>query len=247
MGILDLITVERDEYVSNPDAYWESRGGWGYPASLKESYRRAVPIQKQFYRHIIDRTHPHLMMDFGCGAGKHFDVWQGIPRVVAYDRSKSMIMVSNEVQHRLGTGYNVILGNSNDRVSLPFDDARFDFIAACEVLPHILESEIEESMSELFRTLAPEGVIGAIVSPKNHDFKGHSFNHDYEKLFSDNRFRISYDADFQGYRFLIVEKEGADGQRFCIEAARGHLVFTQDGIVEASGADGKPSAGEATG
>ena len=194
-------------YVADPDSYWERRGGRDYPKTLKKADIDAIPVQKMFLRNAVNRFQPRILMDFGCGTGKHFDIWRDIPTVVAYDRSQSMISVSRETQDHLRTGYSIVRGNSDHRDRLPFNGDQFDMIVACEVFPHVLETDISSLIAEFSRIMAKNGNIVAVVSPPDHDFQPHSCNHDYKKLFPDNGFRIMHDVTDAGYRFLMIEKE----------------------------------------
>lgn len=244
MGTCDLICrVSRKEYVKDPDGYWDARGGRNYIGSLNCVARASVPTQGRFFVELMHEFLPQSLIDFGCGTGKHFCSWRMVNgSVVAYDRSHTMIGVSRETQALLGTDYSILLGNSCDRVALPFSDGQFDMIVACEVLPHIVVSDIEGTIKEFSRILSEKGVVGAVVSPENHDFSGHSYPHDYKKLFDCNGFDISYDADHEGYRFLVAEKRVADGQRTGITAPRRHLAFSQNEAVGAFKPTGKPEA-----
>ena len=231
MGHLDLT---KESYTENPDAYWEARGGPGYPGTLRPEYREQVPIQKEFFLALMKGRNVQSLLDFGCGTGKHFDVWQPIGRVVAYDRSQSMIDVSRETQQRLGTGYNIIRGNSNNRKSLPFASGQFDIVAACEVLPHVLEADIQFVVQELHRILGDGGAIGAIVSPPDHQFAAHSFNHDYKDLFTRCDFFVSYDRISNGYRYLVAEKRGPLGTVEGAGSARRDSTVTENKTVGTS-------------
>jgi cyclopropane fatty-acyl-phospholipid synthase-like methyltransferase len=139
-------------------------------------------------------------------------------------------------------GVQVYWGHSIERSTLPFLDEQFDMVVACEVLPHLLETEIGPTLQELSRILSDDGVLAAFVSPDSHRHYGHSTEHDYEKLLSDSGFRIICDTGIAGYRFLLAEKEGVDGTESGNGTPRGHFAVTQDEVVEALAGHRKSTA-----
>lgn len=86
------------------------------------------------------------VLDFCCGHGFYFDInpsacgFDGDPGCVALLRAR---------------GLDVTLGNALER--LPYDDGRFGWILAHDVLEHFSMDELRSVVSELHRILRPGG------------------------------------------------------------------------------------------
>jgi len=135
----------------------------------QENYNRAE--HSPGYRACVEAS-PRLsglsgrLLDVGCGVGFaleylagqpfRFDVWGVDASAVAVERA----------QERLARSH----GLPSDRVVriehqiLPFANRFFDLVTCFDMLEHLDEPDIDDSLSEMFRVLAPGGTFLSSVS-----------------------------------------------------------------------------------
>ena len=107
------------------------------------------------------------VLDMGCGAGRHaFELYRRGADVTALDQSvKDLdeVGVMFEAMAAEGEVPAEAAGRTveGDALALPFADGEFDRIIAAEILEHIPEDE--KAIAELFRVLAPGGVLAVTV------------------------------------------------------------------------------------
>ena len=191
-----------DDYRANPDRYWEARGGAGYISTLSTEHKQSDQVQRVFFGEIIERIRPVSLLDFGCGTGRLFDLWDAykIREVFGYDRSRSQLQIARD----LGFPFKLMFANGNVRNRIPYEDHQFDLVVACEVLPHVLSEEITGMLYELHRVCRNR--LALVVSSPTHPMQFHSTHHDYDVLLSPLFSKIQ-DKVVDSYRFIEAEKK----------------------------------------
>ena len=107
------------------------------------------------------------VLDMGCGAGRHaFELYRRGAQVVALDQNvKDLEEVGVMFEAMAAEGQIPREGSARtvegDALALPFEDGEFDRIIAAEILEHIPADEA--AIGELFRVLAPGGVLAVTV------------------------------------------------------------------------------------
>ncbi|HQF03594.1 MAG TPA: class I SAM-dependent methyltransferase [Phycicoccus sp.] len=107
------------------------------------------------------------VLDMGCGAGRHaFELYRRGADVTALDQSvKDLDEVGVMFEAMAAEGEVPAEAAARtvegDALALPFADGEFDRIIAAEILEHIPEDE--KAIAELFRVLAPGGVLAVTV------------------------------------------------------------------------------------
>lgn len=94
------------------------------------------------------------VLDFGCGKGNNLAILSKLfAIVVAIDVSQKAI----DAAKRNHKSFKKISYLKYDGGRLPFSEAQFDFVIACEVLEHV--ANLESTFRELNRVLKPGGYI----------------------------------------------------------------------------------------
>lgn len=107
------------------------------------------------------------VLDMGCGAGRHaFELYRRGADVTALDQSVKDLDEVGVMFEAMAAEGEVPAGAcartvEGDALALPFADGEFDRIIAAEILEHIPEDE--KAIAELFRVLAPGGVLAVTV------------------------------------------------------------------------------------
>jgi len=99
-----------------------------------------------FYRGIKRSVPPPLILDLGCGGGRHYFADYG--RVVGVDPVLSLLQIARQVY----TG--VYQGSA---AALPFADESFDYVVSSDVIGHIPAQIKDAVFAEMFRVLKKGG------------------------------------------------------------------------------------------
>jgi len=118
------------EHYEVEDRHWWFRGRWAVVEALLA--RTSLP------------SGPRIL-DAGCGTGGHLDRYSRIGSVTGVDPSPEAVAFCRE------RGFDSVERAGLE--SLPFDDDRFDLIAATDVLEHVAEER--QALDELRRVAAP--------------------------------------------------------------------------------------------
>ena len=129
------------------------------------------------------------VLDLCCGYGFYFSI---NPNAVGIDGDPQCVAALQS------QGRTAQLGNVLE--TLPYNDASFDFVLAHDVLEHFIMPELDSLFDEIWRVLAPDGVLIAWVPN-----------------------RRGYDSGVNpevGHRLFVTQKEIADlaGRRFVVES-----------------------------
>ena len=115
----------------------------------------------------LDLEPGHLILDMGCGAGRHaFASFRHGARVIALDYSYDELAGCNDMFRAMKAvgevGDNAeALPVRGDALHLPFADNTFDRIIASEVMEHLRADTV--ALAELTRVLKPGGTIAVTV------------------------------------------------------------------------------------
>jgi cyclopropane fatty-acyl-phospholipid synthase-like methyltransferase len=120
-------------------------------------------------KHFVSRKVKRVL-DLGCGSGQHtvFLAKQGFD-VFGLDIAPTGL---SETIHLLAEAEVTAHVTLSDIQQFPYDDTFFDAIISIEVIHHNPVSAIEETISEMWRVLKPEGIIWVTVPiPRGHPSK----------------------------------------------------------------------------
>lgn len=196
----------------DPDQYWEARGGSSYRDYTESpGYRHYRDAQFAFFRRLIATLQPDRLLDFGCGSGKLFPLWESVPHVDGYDRARSQVEIARVEAFRVRASnpYRVMHCLAPERADTPYDDDYFDLVVAAEVLLHVLPEDVDALVAELHRVC--RGHLAIIVPAPFDNPAPHCFDHDYETLFHD-RFVMTDDHCLHAQRYITARKIGVAGQ-----------------------------------
>lgn len=201
----------------NPDQYWTVRGGPDYMASIAvPEYREHEKAQEEFLREKVLSRNPDRLLDFGCGTGKLFHLWQTVPYPQGYDISPTMLAEARKTLKAL-YGEHVrdwqfpLHTCGFSRTKLPYTECSFDAVVACEVLAHVLPDEIEATVKALARILVPDGILAIVTAAPFQNGAAHNFNYDYEKILLPH-FVIEYDELREPYRHILAVRRNGDAK-----------------------------------
>lgn len=200
----------------NPKTYWEKRGGVDYRFSIRTpEYSKHQMIENAFFEDVLKRFRPKSLLDFGCGAGEWIALWRNakIEHLALYEISSTMLAEAKKIASQL-FGYEWHPMDcpvrcdlaSDDRLPLPYKDGEFDMVVACEVLAHILPTEIEGTLSELNRVLSKDGVLAIVTASPFGQGASHNFDYDYNALLLKG-YNVESDAMLEPYRHIVAKRK----------------------------------------
>ena len=202
----------------DPKSYWEARGGPQYRYTIRTpEYHRHQLAENGFLEEVIQKTKPKSLLDFGCGAGEWLVLWRNakVENLALYEISHSMMGVAQKLAEQLwGCEWRPeqcpvrFFVDDGDRKKLPYSDAEFDLVVACEVLAHILPTEIEGTLNELWRICKDDGHLAIVTASPFGQGAGHNFDHDYKALLAKG-FEITHDEMPYPYRHILCRKVAA--------------------------------------
>jgi len=99
-----------------------------------------------FYKGIQRRVPPPLILDLGCGGGRHYFADYG--RVVGIDPVLSLLQIARQVYAEVYQG---------SAAALPFADESFDYVVSSDVIGHIPTQIKDAVFAEMFRVLKKGG------------------------------------------------------------------------------------------
>jgi len=127
----------------------------------------------------LDVRAGHLMLDVGCGEGRHcFGALERGAHVVGLDLDKQALRLANKpLQSRarqLSTLGELLCG---DAFHLPFGDASFDRVICSEVMEHV--HDYEAACAEIARITKPGGRVGITIPTKTSELMYRHLGDDY--------------------------------------------------------------------
>lgn len=197
-----------------PKMYWEKRGVH-YPKEIRGRLRFRLIVtsrQKKILRNLLDQIKPSSLLVVGCGAGRMFDIYQNIEKVVGVDFSSTMLIHAERLVNR--KGYNNISLCQMDAEALGFPSYSFDIVLTCEVLLHVPYNKIEKFISEITRVSSRYVVsleyFEEITEEKRRKLASHCFLHNYPKMFERKDFLVKKKlkvSRFYPQSFFLFERQ----------------------------------------
>ena len=192
-----------------PKKYWSERGKSYWrglyflrsPETLK-TYFLYMPILKYLLREEIKRIKPRTLLEVGCGPGRLFDFYKGIPEVYCVDFSPVMLKRAQDLITK--RRYKNIKLFGMKAQNLGFTEDQFDIVLTSNVLLHIPPESIEKSISELVR-VSSEHILCVEYAVDTEKFAGQlrlkerqdrkreivfCFLHNYPDLFGKKKARM---------------------------------------------------------
>jgi len=158
----------------NHEIFWtdeKSARFWNYIASNKHNY--ANSFSYQVGEAVIDFVESRIplkgeILDFGCGQGFLLEklIKKGISCQGADFSQNSIDMVQNKLKSDPN------FKGSHLIISLPSElsEGQFDIIFSIETIEHLLDTDLDRTMKELYRLLRPNGLI-VLTTPNDEDLE----------------------------------------------------------------------------
>lgn len=160
---MEAISDHKDEHAFDRLA-WEKAFAKGQ--FIDQPIHPELPkYSKKFESHGVKR-----ILDLGCGSGRHtvFLAKSGF-EVFGLDIAPTGLCATIEKLAKEGLSAHVTL---SDMQVLPYDDAFFDTVISVSVIHHNRLQDIQETVSEIWRVLRPQGLVWVTVPiPKDHPSK----------------------------------------------------------------------------
>jgi SAM-dependent methyltransferase len=202
-GVLSFLSDEQ-KFNEGDFADWQ-KGYWTGTAQLREKIRQSKFLSflnklrikfsfsgkrdRIFYNEMKGRDKNRLILDMGCGGGRHY--FRDYGNVIGVDPTLGLLQISkklyNEVYH--AGGY-----------QLPFPDNTFDNVFSVDVIGHIPPEKKDVFFSELRRVLKPGGRAVLVIETD-------STNYWMRQLKRDRRLFQKYAVDIPGHYGLELPSE----------------------------------------
>lgn len=208
-----------------PKKYWNGRGksflkGLYFLRSSErfKTYFIYNPFLKHLLRKEIKRIKPRTLLEVGCGPGRLFNLYKGIPEVCCVDFSPTMLKRAGDLIKK--RGYENIKLHQMEAQNLGFTEDQFDIVITSNVLLHIPPESIEDAISEIVRVSN-----GYIVSVEYFTDKGnpsaeqdnqkdreeeikYCFLHNYQDLFRNKKAQMvkAVDIPFFEQKMFLFQK-----------------------------------------
>lgn len=124
-----------------------------------------------FYNEMHGRDASQLILDVGCGGGRHYFTEYG--RVVGIDPVLDLLLISKTI-------YDEVYQAS--AASLPFADGSFDYVVSSDVIGHIPVAIKDAVFAEMYRVLKKGGRTVHVIET-DADNCWFAFAHRYPELF----------------------------------------------------------------
>ena len=118
--------------------------------------------------HIFTKNRIHSILDLGCGNGRHVVAFRRLGfNATGFDISESGLRLTSEWLSEDRLAASLVLGDS--RTGLPFSSASFDGLISTQVIHHATITEIQMTISEIYRVLENNGLALITVAGKRHE------------------------------------------------------------------------------
>jgi len=165
--------------------------GYSYPYE-DHGFKFTDFPSKRVVSSILSKIKPGSLLDVGCGAGRLFPLYKGIPRVLAVDFSPSMLMHAYKMRSKLGLG-NVEIRRFDVRELNRLEES-FDLVLSRNVLMHIKPEDMGRTVEGIIKVCRGHVLlIEYIGSPEG--LSPHNYSHNYPVLFSKMKLEFSKKVD----------------------------------------------------
>lgn len=177
----------------DPESYWEMRG-LTYPLEAHAHVYPNFPGREEV-KQLLDELKPKSLLDLGCGSGRLFDLYLGIPRVLAVDGSSTMLAHARKRAEELKLSNIEVKQLKAQNIGELGEE--IDLVLTRNVLMHVKPDDIVQVVhaikkvarsSVLLVEYASNPTRGVYLSP-------HNFVYDYPGLFSDWTCKVQKDVE----------------------------------------------------
>ena len=170
VAMTDPLTAKPNELTSTTINYYDGHA----PAFWNGTKDHNVTQNYDALLSAIDAKPPFTLLDLGCGPGRDLAYFQGLGHIaIGLDGSAQFAEMA-----RLHSGAEVWV---QDFIDLDLPKSHFDGVFANASLFHVPMEDIETTLTALWRTLRPGGVLFS-SNPRGNDEQG----------FSGGRFGVFY-------------------------------------------------------
>lgn len=184
-GILSFLS--RDASF-NPTAFKEKQEkAWSASARLRDRVRNSRFLSllnwmriklsvsgrrdRIFYNEMHGGSPNRLILDVGCGGGRHYFADYG--KVVGIDPVLDLLGIAKTIYSEVYHG---------SAFALPFADGTFDYVVSSDVIGHIQTEDKDRMFAEMYRVLRPGGRTVHVIETDSTNL-WLSFAHRYPELF----------------------------------------------------------------
>ena len=185
------------EYTSyKPREYWIEQGK-AYKDNFK--YNNKFQLQEHFLIEYlanniftVNKSEQMSVLEVGCGFGRITrlvleNFGKSIAKYVAVDMSPDQISNAKQFVHESGKDENLefVVSDIQSLGSTGVSSEKYDLVLACEVLLHVLPSEIEQVVSQL-TSMSSRYIVNVDWYEEELPKKiaPHNFIHKYEEIYS---------------------------------------------------------------
>lgn len=147
--------------IIDNDVYDRESNQWHNPEHFLNLLQTTVqPVRFGYLQRLLENEgmpHSRRMnaLDIGCGGGFMSEALAQLNfNVVGMDPSSKTLLHAKQHAQQARLNIEFELGKAE---ALPFDDAKFDLVCACDVLEHI--DDLPQAISEASRVLRPGGIF----------------------------------------------------------------------------------------
>ena len=176
--------------VFNPGAYeGKQKQAWSDTAQLRDRIRRSHVLSflnwlrikfslsgrrdRIFYNEMHGGDRNRLILDLGCGGGRHYFCDYG--KVVGIDAVMELLQISKTVYEEVYHG---------SALCLPFADGSFDYVVSSDVIGHIPAECKDALFAEMHRVLKKGGRTVHVIETDSTN-RWFRFAHQYPELFQE--------------------------------------------------------------
>lgn len=163
----------------NPRLHWNQKASWYLKDGGNPFYARKL---KGIISRKIREFKPCSLLEVGCGPGRLFPIYAGVPNVSVVDFSYGMLRRAVALKKKMG--YDIDIFNM-DINHLLFLDSCFDMVVSSNVLLHVPHEKIERVVGEIARVCRGVVVCVEYFEERQSEVSDFCFLHDYPLLFGD--------------------------------------------------------------
>lgn len=184
-GVLCFLTPEEN---FNPTEYKEKQEqAWSSTAQLRDRIRTNPLLSwlnhlrirwslsgrrdRLFYDEMHGGDPRRLILDVGCGGGRHYFCQYG--QVIGIDAVLDLLQISKTIYAEVYQA---------SAMNLPFADGSFDYVVSSDVIGHVPFESKDTLFAEMYRVLKPGGRTVHVIETDSTN-RWFQFAHQYPELF----------------------------------------------------------------